>query len=69
MNQGEPQNTVLTHTSAHLAFGQASFLVVVYEGLDAVFLQDGHVLEGLFALTDEEEQQHCSTHEKHVMCW
>lgn len=60
MKQGKPQNTVFTPTSTHLAFGQASFLVVLHEGLVALNLQEGgQVLEGLFALTDQHEQQHC----------
>lgn len=59
MNQGQPQNTVLTQTPTHLAFGQASFFVVLHEGLVVLFLQDGQLPEGLSALTDEDEQQHC----------
>lgn len=43
----------------NLALGQASFLVVLDERLVALFLQDGQVLEGLSALTDVDEQQHC----------
>lgn len=65
VNHGEPQNTLLTQTSTHLAFGQASFFVVLHEGLDVLFLLDGPVLEGLSALTDEDEQQHCRhTHQR-----
>lgn len=52
----------MTGLDPNLAFGQASFLVVLDERLVALFLQDRKVLEGLSALTDKDEQQHCRGH-------